>query len=446
MAGPFIWNGTNSKALTATASAANFVYGFNTTATSAGTLTLTGISAGIQQLTGTSTHDVVLPATNLVALGFQFQIINRSTQTVTVKDSTGGTVQAMATQTVLTVTASVSGAPGTWDVNYNDTAFAIPLAVAKGGTGTTTGSITGTGALTFTAGGANQNVTLTPSGTGFTVLNGKVGLNTTSPLQNLSFIGDAVQTFGMNRGSVANTAGYSLTIQAGSATSGSTDKAGGNLILSSGISTGTQSSIVIIRTYSQGTAGTTDNAAVDAMALSGAQAVIPGRYVTGGATTAGGLQLLYGASGSVANFSIIAGAGGTSNLIISDVKAAAERLRIDASGNFGFLTNAPGSVVTVNGSFQPKLSALSANTTLDGTYHAMTVDASAAATTITLPAASATIIGRVYRIKKIDSSVNAVIIARTGANTIDGAPNYLLTTQYQSVDVICSSATTWSIF
>jgi hypothetical protein len=55
------------------------------------------------------------------------------------------------------------------------------LAVADGGTGTSTGSITGTGALTFTAGGTNQNVTLTPSGTGYTVLNGNVGIGTASP-------------------------------------------------------------------------------------------------------------------------------------------------------------------------------------------------------------------------------------------------------------------------
>lgn len=41
------------------------------------------------------------------------------------------------------------------------------VAVADGGTGTSTGSITGTTALTFTAGGTNQNITLTPSGTGF---------------------------------------------------------------------------------------------------------------------------------------------------------------------------------------------------------------------------------------------------------------------------------------
>lgn len=55
------------------------------------------------------------------------------------------------------------------------------LAVANGGTGTTTGSITGTGALNFGAGGTDQNVTLTPSGAGYTVLNGNVGIGTAAP-------------------------------------------------------------------------------------------------------------------------------------------------------------------------------------------------------------------------------------------------------------------------
>lgn len=48
--------------------------------------------------------------------------------------------------------------------------------VANGGTGTTNGSITGTAALTFAAGGTNQNVNITPSGTGYTLLGGNVGI------------------------------------------------------------------------------------------------------------------------------------------------------------------------------------------------------------------------------------------------------------------------------
>jgi hypothetical protein len=43
---------------------------------------------------------------------------------------------------------------------------ALPIPVVSGGTGTQTGSITGTGALTFAAGGTNQKVNITPSGTG----------------------------------------------------------------------------------------------------------------------------------------------------------------------------------------------------------------------------------------------------------------------------------------
>ena len=55
------------------------------------------------------------------------------------------------------------------------------VAVANGGTGTSTGSITGTGALTFTAGGTNQNINLTPSGTGNVLTNSRVGIGTNSP-------------------------------------------------------------------------------------------------------------------------------------------------------------------------------------------------------------------------------------------------------------------------
>ena len=54
------------------------------------------------------------------------------------------------------------------------------IAVANGGTGTANGSITGTGALAFIAGGAGQNVTLTPSATGRIVLARTTHFNTIS--------------------------------------------------------------------------------------------------------------------------------------------------------------------------------------------------------------------------------------------------------------------------
>ena len=74
-------------------------------------------------------------------------------------------------------------------VNIADTATMLTpyfrkagiLPIANGGTGTANGSITGTSALTFAAGGTNENVTITPKGTGNTVLNGNVGVGTSSP-------------------------------------------------------------------------------------------------------------------------------------------------------------------------------------------------------------------------------------------------------------------------
>jgi hypothetical protein len=71
---------------------------------------------------------------------------------------------------------------------YNGTAWIYIInsttnvvSVVNGGTGTTNGSISGTGALTFTAGGTNQNINLTPSGNGNVVTNSKVGIGTNSP-------------------------------------------------------------------------------------------------------------------------------------------------------------------------------------------------------------------------------------------------------------------------
>jgi len=69
---------------------------------------------------------------------------------------TTGTLATLANSETLTNKTLSTGS--TWNGNT--------VAVAYGGTGTTNGSITGTGALVFTAGGTNQNVDLVPSGTG----------------------------------------------------------------------------------------------------------------------------------------------------------------------------------------------------------------------------------------------------------------------------------------
>lgn len=97
-----------------------------------------------------------------------------------------GSAWAPATLNAGTVTSvSVGSGLSVTNATTTPTISLSTVPVANGGTGSTNGSISGTGALTFAAGGSNQNVTLTPSGSGYTLLNGKVGMGTSTPTTSL---------------------------------------------------------------------------------------------------------------------------------------------------------------------------------------------------------------------------------------------------------------------
>lgn len=70
-------------------------------------------------------------------------------------------------------------------------------------------------------------------------------------------------------------------------------------------------------------------------------------------------------------------------------------------------------------------------------------DATSGAITITLPTAVG-FSGKVFNIKKTDSSVNSVTIATTSSQTIDGALTAPLISQYQSFTLV-SNGTNWSV-
>jgi hypothetical protein len=61
-------------------------------------------------------------------------------------------------------------------------------------------------------------------------------------------------------------------------------------------------------------------------------------------------------------------------------------------------------------------------------------DATTAAFSVTLPAAAANP-GRIFNVKKIDSSANAVTIQANGAELIDGANTKVVGAQYQSAQI-----------
>lgn len=71
------------------------------------------------------------------------------------------------------------------------------------------------------------------------------------------------------------------------------------------------------------------------------------------------------------------------------------------------------------------------------------VDATSGNIVKTLPTA-ASAVNIIYTIKKIDASVNTVTVQAAGAELIDGANTRVLTTQYQSIQII-SNGTAWYI-
>jgi hypothetical protein len=178
--------------------------------------------------------------------------------------------------------ALVSGT-GTFAQTYTGTSDAMTIissgttdaksALNISQTGATTGTdyglyLTNTGAGTtnvggyFSASGATNNY-------GLLVAAGNVGIGTTTPTNILSLGGDSARTIGMERHTTSNTAGNNLTIQAGGATSGATNKNGGGLIISGGTSTGSGSSIITFQTAAAGATGTTDRSPATRMTIAG---------------------------------------------------------------------------------------------------------------------------------------------------------------------------------
>jgi hypothetical protein len=101
------------------------------------------------------------------------------------------------------------------------------------------------------------------------ITDGNVGIGTTAPTNLLSLGGDAARIFWMERHTTANTAGNSLTVQAGGATVAATDKAGGQLILAPGLSTGSAECGVTIRGCVAGAPGTGNNSLQDMIKVLG---------------------------------------------------------------------------------------------------------------------------------------------------------------------------------
>lgn len=172
IAGNFTTSGANALTLTTTGAT-------NVTLPTTGTLVNTAVTslaslATVGTITsGTWNGSVISPTyggtgvnngSSTITLGGNLATSGAFTTTLTVTGNTNVTLPTSGTlvNTAVTSLSSLSTVGTITSGTWNGTT----IAVANGGTGTTTGSITGTGALTFTAGGTNTNVNLVPNGTG----------------------------------------------------------------------------------------------------------------------------------------------------------------------------------------------------------------------------------------------------------------------------------------
>lgn len=98
-------------------SANNFIGGYATTATAAGTTTLVAGSAYQQFFTGAAVQNVNMPVTSTITIGQSWLIVNNSSQIVTVRSSGGNNILAMpaGTNTIVTCIAQAGTTASDWN-------------------------------------------------------------------------------------------------------------------------------------------------------------------------------------------------------------------------------------------------------------------------------------------------------------------------------------------
>jgi hypothetical protein len=118
-------------------------------------------------------------------------------------------------------------------------------------------------------------------------------------------------------------------------------------------------------------------------------------------------------------------------------------LLLNGSRYIGLHKNSPTSKIHSGGSEAKALVTLGASTTLNDTNYTVLINSTLGSIVVALPSAL-TCTGRIYVLKRIDSSVNSININPFGSETIDGSTLYPLPNQYDAI-TIQSDGTNWSI-
>ena len=134
--------------------------GYTSTATAAGTTTLTNTSSYYQQFTGSTTQTVVLPVTSTLITGWTFHIVNNSTGNLTVNSSGGNLVITVipGTTAMVTCIGTALTTAADWESGLTDFATytgtgSVVLGTSPTITTPTITSIVNSGTLTVPTGG-----------------------------------------------------------------------------------------------------------------------------------------------------------------------------------------------------------------------------------------------------------------------------------------------------
>jgi hypothetical protein len=120
----------------------------------------------------------------------------------------------------------------------------------------------------------------------------------------------------------------------------------------------------------------------------------------------------------------------------SDTKVA---IKVDASEDTLDLgVNTQAEIIV----YKKKIVSKTADYTATTSDEIILVDASSSNVTITLPAVSGNS-GVHFHIKKTDSSTNTVTVDGSGSETIDGATTQVISSQYDSMHIVCDGTEWW---
>ncbi|MDP2175818.1 MAG: hypothetical protein Q8K70_07915 [Bacteroidota bacterium] len=429
-------------------------------------------------VTGASTHNYLIgrgnqaTSTSTGGNNFLFGYNNTSNNNGyalgfnnTISGPTSTTTSSLAlgrSNTISTINAYTLG--------YNNTitgsgSFAIGKVITVNGTNSI-GINAGTTAVTI-----DQNNVMA-------LMGGNVGIATTAPSYTLSLGGDIARTIGMER-RTTDAVGNALSVRAGGAFLGGTDRNGGNLTLMSGTSTGTGTSAIQFQTATPGATGTTDNAPTTKMTILGngnvgIGTVAPIYKMTVNSTDAisstfyhntssasptnlwndpfGGINIINTAANAgndaTSGIKFLMSTAGNPQAAILGIKQSTsssglsfwtqnangsvlERMRINNLGNVGIGTTTPNSRLEVNGTF-------ALTTATSGTANSVVLLSTG---TFSTPAAASTNAGRIYIIRNTDATNNVTVNSVVDYGTTTAAA-FTLTPSIGSIMII-SDGTNW---